>query len=188
MPTYNFNVAHLNAVVKYFNTLDKQPFPFTSLADDIKTTPEEIEAGNKLFSKDYFGCAQCHVVGNKLPAGTPDSWAPDLSLARSRLKPEWIIEWIKDPLALMPGTKMPTFYDPKSFDKAGPEDILQGDENLQIKALRSYLFDFANHPQEDVAPKVPPTKEEKPATPMDQPVNEPAGPTTPQEPSRKNAE
>jgi sulfur oxidation c-type cytochrome SoxX len=164
MPTYNFNVAHLNALVKYFNAHDKQPFPFTSLAEDIRTSPEEIEAGKKLFSNDYFGCAQCHVVGNKLPPGTPDSWAPDLSLAGTRLKPEWVVEWIKNPTALMPGTKMPTFYDPNSFDQAGPEDVLAGDEKRQIKALRDYLFSLKPGEQQAQAPTaVPPAKVIAPA-------------------------
>jgi mono/diheme cytochrome c family protein len=142
MPTYKLNVAHLNALIKYFNDLDNQEFPFASTGE-LKSSAEEIEAGRKLLSNDYFGCAQCHVIGNKLPAGSQDSWAPDLSLAKTRLKPEWVIDWIKNPSALLPGTKMPTFYDPKNFDTSGPEDILGGDENKQIKALRDYIFSLS---------------------------------------------
>ena len=105
---------------------------------------EEMEAGKKLFSSDYFDCAKCHVVGHQLPAGSPDSWAPDLSLAKSRLKPDWVIDWIRNPATVQPGTKMPTFYDPKNFDTAGPEDILNGDENKQIKVLRDFIFTLSS--------------------------------------------
>jgi hypothetical protein len=35
---------------------------------------------------------------------------------------------------------MPSFYDPGSFDTSGPDDILRGNENQQIQALRDYLL------------------------------------------------
>ena len=62
------------------------------------------------------------------------------ALAKDRLKPEWIIEWLKDPQTLLPGTKMPSYYDPQYFDDAGPDDVLDGDENEQIRVLRDYIY------------------------------------------------
>jgi hypothetical protein len=46
-----------------------------------------------------------------MPAN-PDklNWGPDLSLAKERLEPEWIAEWLRDPQSLSPGTKMPGFF------------------------------------------------------------------------------
>lgn len=168
MPTYNFNVSHLNALVKYFNALDREEFPFSSMPHQ-NPSAEEIAAGEKLFSNEYFGCAQCHIVGDKMPAGSPESWAPDFLLTKTRLKPEWIIDWIKNPQALMPGTKMPNFFDPNNFDKSGPEDILDSDENRQIKALRDYLMTLtpATLPKTPPAakPSVQPAPEKTPATP-----------------------
>jgi hypothetical protein len=38
---------------------------------------------------------------------------------------------------------MPTFYDPANFDTSGPDDVLNGDENRQIQALRDYLLTLA---------------------------------------------
>ena len=144
MPTYHFNANHLNALVKYFSALDKEEFPF---ADQVEpqASGEEYEEGKKLFSQDYFSCGSCHIIGEKMPSGTPEKWAPDFALAFKRLKPEWIKQWIKNPQALSPGTKMPTFFDPESFDAAGPEDVLNGDENLQIKALRDYILTLSNN-------------------------------------------
>ena len=49
-------------------------------------SPEEFEAGAKLFSKDYFDCAKCHIVGTQMPGGSPENWAPDFALAGSRLE------------------------------------------------------------------------------------------------------
>jgi len=144
MPTYAFNAAQINDLVKYFNYLDNSDFPFANMyhAKDMKQ--DSIVAGEKLFSKEYFGCAACHIVGDQMPSGSPDSWAPDFGIAKKRLRPEWILKWLADPTALLPGTKMPTYYDPKTFDTAGPEDVLSGDEHAQIRALRDYLLTLSS--------------------------------------------
>ncbi len=155
MPTYHFNATHLNALVKYFSALDGQD-TFTEKADHVMP-PEEFTAGEKLFSKDYFDCAQCHIVGDKLPSGSSEKWAPNFALARTRLRPEWIIEWIKNPQALLPGTKMPNFYDPQNFDSSGPEDILKGDENQQIRVLRDYILTLSGSEGKLSAPAQPTT-------------------------------
>jgi hypothetical protein len=53
----------------------------------------------------------------------------------------------------MPGTKMPTFYaDPNATD--GPPDILDGNDDEQIKALRDYVISLGL-PQ---APSSPPAQ------------------------------
>ncbi|MBP6344037.1 MAG: c-type cytochrome [Candidatus Omnitrophica bacterium] len=144
MPTYNFHTSELNGLVKYFSYLDNQQFPFDDIFNVHGMDPESVAAGEKLFSKDYFGCAACHIVGGTMPGGSPDSWAPDFAIAKTRLKPEWIVKWLTDPQALLPGSKMPTYFDPKSFDNAGPEDVLKGDERAQIRALRDYLMTISN--------------------------------------------
>ncbi len=139
MPTFGLTDAQTNSFIKYFSYLDNQDFPFIA-PKDIHMSDDEQLAGQKLFSKDYFNCATCHIVGSQMPAGSPDSWAPDFALAKRRLKPDWIIKWLKNPQALLPGTKMPTFFDPSYFDQSGPDDILKGDENEQIRVLRDYLL------------------------------------------------
>lgn len=144
MPTYSFNVSHLNSLVKYFNALDKTEFPY-NFEEDTSLSSSEYKAAEKMFT-EYFECGQCHIVGNKQPSGTKDTWAPDLVLAKTRLNPQWMIDWIKNPTALVPGTKMPTFYDPDDFENAGPEDIFKGDENRQIRVLRNYLMSLADKP------------------------------------------
>jgi cytochrome c2 len=153
MPSYRLNTSHLNMLVKYFNFLDKEEFPFFSRVDTT-LDEDQFQAGEKLFSQEYLGCNLCHVVGDRQPSGSVESWAPNLALAKTRLKPEWIIKWLKNPAALMPGTKMPTFWDPEYFEDSGPPDIAEGDENEQIRLLRNYLMSLADQPDgpETVAP------------------------------------
>jgi len=40
----------------------------------------------------------------------------------------------------MPGTKMPTYYDPDDLVGSAPPDILDGDPQKQIEALANYVF------------------------------------------------
>jgi mono/diheme cytochrome c family protein len=138
MPTFGFSDEETNTLLRYFTALSDAPFPF-------ETPPHvppaaDLAAARTLASKDYFACFSCHQQGAKKPEGDPSGWAPDLALARQRLRPEWIVDWIKDPQKLYPGTKMPTFYDAGSFESAGPDDLLGGDEERQIRALRDYLL------------------------------------------------
>lgn len=166
MPTYGFKAQELNGLLKYFSYLDDQEFPFEDAFNVHAISDESLSAGEKLFSKEYFGCAACHIVGDQMPGGSPDSWAPDFAISKTRLKAEWIIQWLVNPQDLLPGTKMPTYFDPKSFENSGPEDVLKGDEHSQIKALRDYLMTISNGPAaKDVQTKSSPAPKTQAVTP-----------------------
>ena len=129
MPTFNFTEEQVNALVRYFSYLDQQDFPFV---DDLKpkfTTEEYTNAKNLL--EQEFQCIKCHIKGNQMPGGSPANWAPNLAMAKQRLKPDWIVKWLLDPQKLLPGTKMPSYFDPAS---------LTAEEQDQIHALRDYIL------------------------------------------------
>jgi cytochrome c2 len=184
MPTYHFSAPQLNTLVKYFSYLDNEEFPFAEMYNPHSTNQELLQSGEKLFSKEYFGCAACHIVGDQMPSGSPDSWAPNFAISKKRLKPDWIIKWLTNPQDLQPGTKMPTYFDPKTFDEAGPTDVLNGDEKAQIRALRDYILTLSEHTPaaEEKTPKIPaavaPAEMKTPAAPA--PAEAPAAqPATP---------
>ncbi len=133
MPTFPLTIDEATTLSKYFSALAGKGFPYEFVRVE-EYAPGLVEAGRKLASKDYFDCFSCHVQGAKLPEGPPEGWAPDLSLARRRLRPEWIVKWLHDPQKIQPGTKMPSFY------PGGPDDILGGKEDQQIIALRDYIM------------------------------------------------
>ena len=83
-------------------------------------------------------CMQCHQPGEAASL-TASFLAPNLTLARERLKPDWIVEWLKDPQVLQPGTMMPTFF-PEG--QTPFPDVLGGDAVEQSKAIRDYLLIF----------------------------------------------
>lgn len=133
MPTFPVNIDEATTLSKYFAALAGKRFPYEFVRVE-EYSKELVEAGRKLASKDYFDCFSCHVQGSRLPEGPPEGWAPDLALARRRLRPEWIVKWLKDPQKVQPGTKMPSFF------PGGPDDILGGNEEQQIIALRDYIM------------------------------------------------
>ncbi|MFQ6112470.1 MAG: c-type cytochrome [bacterium] len=133
MPTFKLSDQEVNQLIEYFQALEGISEPFLEVK--IQLTSNEIKAAERLFSDDYLSCFSCHQVGRKKPAGPPSGWAPDFLLAPERLNPEWVFDWIADPQALQPGTRMPSFY-----PDAAPPDILKGDPDKQIEALRDYLM------------------------------------------------
>jgi mono/diheme cytochrome c family protein len=133
MPTFGLSDEHTNQIVSYFNGLSKVEIPYAYI-DDKKIPQENLDAARVLFSKDYFNCLSCHQQGDRKPEGPVEGWAPDLTLARQRLNPNWIIKWLQDPQKVEPGTKMPSFF------PGGPDNILEGKDNRQIEALRDYLL------------------------------------------------
>ena len=131
MPTFALNDAEVVAIARMFSALDNAGYPFENSKPD-PVAPEIAAAGAKLF--DEFKCMQCHGADQ---AGDTVSLAPDLALARSRLRPLWIEKLLRDPEAVQPGTTMPSYFpDMRSPDKT----ILGGDATLQIKALRNHIL------------------------------------------------
>ena len=139
MPTFGFDDRDASDLVHHFAAKENRPFPFQTLP---ATAPQgaELKAALTLFGPDYFNCWNCHQQGARKPSGPPEGWAPDLMLAHQRLNPDWIARWIENPQKLMPGTRMPTYFDPEDMEGSAPPDVLGGDPRRQIDALRDYIF------------------------------------------------
>jgi cytochrome c2 len=67
---------------------------------------------------------------------------PNLKDARLKLRKEWIPEWLKDPQAFRPGTKMPTYwYLSGDKDKGGIVPVSVQDE--ERKSIAAYIWQSA---------------------------------------------
>jgi mono/diheme cytochrome c family protein len=170
MPTFHVDNHEGDTLVDYFTAMADLQVPYVFLNTNLFPAAD-LDAGAKLMSKDYFNCFSCHQQGDKHPEGPPEGWAPDLGLAHARLNPDWIPLWLKDPQAIQPGTKMPSFY------PGGPDDILKGNEEEQRKAIRDYIFWFGTHPGQSLpsqvaspaeAPKTAPERKQKVSEKNDQ--------------------
>ncbi len=139
MPTFGLADPNLNDVIRYFGAVSNSMGPFQS--HDAVRASNLAGPGKGMF--ELLKCQQCHVLG-AIPKDQPTSnLAPDLRMASARLQPEWILEWLKNPARIQPGTRMPSFWPdyPKSFY---PQ--LSGDADAQIRSIRDHLLTLRGGP------------------------------------------
>ena len=139
MPTFGLDDVNVNGVIRYFGAVSNTVGPFQAHVTPVSNA--EDAGGNALFVK--LQCQKCHVLG-AIPKDQPTSnLAPDLRMASERLQPDWILQWLKSPLAILPGTKMPAFW--PDFPKSYYPDM-GGDGEAQIRAIRDHLLTLRGGP------------------------------------------
>ncbi len=139
MPTFGLDDPSLNGVISYFAAVSNTIGPFKT-HEVVRASINEA-AGKQLF--ELLKCQQCHVLG-AIPKDQPTAnLAPDLRMSAERLNADWILDWLKKPSDILPGTRMPAFWPdyPKSFY---PQ--LNGDAETQIRAIRDHLLTFRGGP------------------------------------------
>lgn len=148
MPTYSLTDEQWSNIILTFQFMDGGITTFET-PHTIAANSGSLPAGRFLASKDMGDCAKCHMLDGKEPSGNTADWAPDFALAKERLRPDWLIEWMRDPQVIMPGTRMPQPYIPSredvSFDGAEdyfPRELIRmaGDNEALLGALRDYVY------------------------------------------------
>lgn len=137
MPTFQLTGEEINKLQKYFLGLSNQEFELRDYAA-FEPDPKLLPVGKQIF--EDFQCLKCHPTGTAPPkAGevSTSDLAPNLRLARSRLKPEWIVVWLADPGKIQEGTRMPTFF---PDGQTLLPDVLEGDAHKQMVAIRDYVW------------------------------------------------
>lgn len=145
MPTFKMTEDEATVLARYFAVLEKEEYPYEYivetkekyLEEKEKEKPGYLTMAEHLFMSKNVNCASCHVRGDITPEGEPADWAPDLSKARNRLKPDWIVNWLLDPQLIQPGTKMPKFFREGMF-----QDIFPGTPEEQAVALKDLLMNL----------------------------------------------
>tara|TARA_B100001123_G_scaffold53926_1_gene56838 strand:- start:16223 stop:19111 length:2889 start_codon:yes stop_codon:yes gene_type:complete len=139
MPSFHLEDHDWNTALDYFGAVSDAIGPFRT--HDASVSREVIDTGEELF--DLLRCQQCHVL-DSIPDDQPtDNLAPDLRMARERLQPDWIVDWLVAPLDIQPGTRMPMFWTeyPGSFYPQFDQDAIR-----QIESVRDYLLTFSGGP------------------------------------------
>ncbi len=115
MPTFGFADDQATSLVAMFSAFDHAEYPYPYY--DVKNEQPKKAIGDAMFTN--LKCTSCHVVGDqKLTVEEAQKAAPNLLLARSRLRAEWIVKWLSNPDWIQPGTRMPSFW-------AGGMNLLQ---------------------------------------------------------------
>ncbi|MDE0400611.1 MAG: c-type cytochrome [Candidatus Poribacteria bacterium] len=138
MPTFGLSDDEATALVEYFSALDDEPFPYETL--EVPTpTRAELRVGKQIF--DELQCISCHPSqGEVIPEGSDKAGRPDLSLAKERLKPDWLIDWMKNPQAFQPGTAMPQAWPLVGGQHMAVDGYAGNDAEKQIQLVRDYMI------------------------------------------------
>ena len=143
MPSFTTTDAQASALVEYLYVLSGERF-LHDFAQPDQMLPAERAIGTEIFAK--LKCLNCHNLSAGGGRQAADL-APDLSMARERLRYGWILDWLKDPQALQPETRMPSFFpledddDPTSFSTP-LWDIMDGDAIKQMETLTATLYEL----------------------------------------------
>jgi mono/diheme cytochrome c family protein len=89
--------------------------------------------GRELMGVNGLGCVTCHSLNGRDSVGPP---GVDLALAPQRLRPHWFKEYLLDPAAYRPRTRMPEFF-PEG--KSTYTKLFEADPVKQIEAIWTYL-------------------------------------------------
>lgn len=114
----------------------------------LASSGDQMSIGQHLAVSDV-NCYQCHWHQGKPPEqeGTPIAWAPDLAIARERLREDWVHDWLWNPSLIYPGTAMPANF---SGDPAGYQETYPDSTNAdQIQAVMDWLYNLDRVPAED---------------------------------------
>jgi len=146
MPSFGLGEKQLNDLISYFQYWDDQKLQYErDYSVDINTSV--YKAGKVIH--DMGACNSCHFYGNEFPSGDPETWAPNLALSKERLRPDWLVEWFRNPQEIMLGTKMPKPYIPSKEELSTSDasevfgaDLMQfaGKEDDILKGLTNYVY------------------------------------------------
>jgi len=156
MPTFSFSENELGKLVRFFQALSRQPFPY--IPDQLPVlTAKETDMARSLFSSTAAPCLKCHQTGD--PNHDKVATAPNFLLAKTRLKPDWVERWLIDPQAISPGTAMPSGLFKKDAGQwvfSGPTPpSFQGYERDHTKLLVDYIFQLTPEEQRRVSSATP---------------------------------
>lgn len=102
--------------------------------------PDEklAEIGRKLTGQNGgLACTKCHSVGATEAVGVFEAPGINLMHTKSRLLKTYFHRWIRDPLRVEAGSKMPTFA---TQGKTQLNDVYDGDATQQFESIWQYLL------------------------------------------------
>jgi mono/diheme cytochrome c family protein len=148
MPTFGLPDDQATTLVGMFNALDGSEYPYRDYRGYTLEGPRKQQAQTAFAQAQ---CTQCHTLGDNPPPDIAAKGAPNLLLAKHRLRPEWLARWIRDPQVLYPGVNMPSFFNsgnplvglaanPATANLPGAQELSKMDAAGVIYLLRDFLM------------------------------------------------
>jgi cytochrome c551/c552 len=161
MPTFPLSHEQVTAIVRYFATWDGQDYPYQAPHVNELSEPQKLYALTHMIAPDAANCLSCHYQGDfPVERGKTElaKMAPDFNMVSSRLRPEWVKQWLLKPQNWMPYTKMTAFWATVDRPKDAPwpsesdpflspvpvwnkvPDFPQVTTEQQVEMVRDFLF------------------------------------------------
>ncbi len=159
MPKFHMSDAEAAAIARYFAIVDRveEPYDYVPEREEAYIRRREadrpgyfLQAWNLLTMRPRGDqqqngqqarlCASCHRIGTVYPqGGTPEDMGPDLHKVATRLRSEYLWQWIASPRRLLPYTGMPA-----NFSAVTPQfqDVFKGSSIDQVIAVKDVLLNF----------------------------------------------
>ncbi|QDU07891.1 c-type cytochrome [Gimesia aquarii] len=134
MPRFQHTKADKEALLDYLVSHDRVPDdgprqPDFMIDSSDQNRAQLLIAGQTITGAKGFSCISCHVLGDYKPRnvalGTRGS---DLLMLGKRMRKEYFLRWVHNPLRIVPGMEMP------ALKKSVPK-VLGGDINRQLDAI-----------------------------------------------------
>jgi len=143
--------ARFSDLLAYAASVDYQAFPAVNPEHErlVRQSPSYLENAHVGVGSDLARtgpkCFTCHIDNGQLPEAEPISWAPDLAFTQSRLREDWVVEWLRNPALLYPGTSMPGNFlsEPAQYQELFPDST----NDDQINAITDWLFNYDQVPK-----------------------------------------
>jgi hypothetical protein len=158
MPKFNMSSADAAKLVNYFAAMDGAEYPYEF---DPRTTSEHLDSLEASHDGKYLEgavgvvtdnnyCVKCHLVGDFAPAGSMRAMGPRLDRVHNRLRPDYALRWLADPVRILPYTGMPQNIPP---NKPIDQKLFKGTSQEQLDALVDLLMNFDRFAQNQLSIK-----------------------------------
>jgi mono/diheme cytochrome c family protein len=81
--------------------------PAAAAASSAATVESDLQAGTSLYGQLF--CSSCHAVQNAYGVLLGGDFGPELTKIGSKVKPQWLAAWLRNPADFFTGTKMPHY-------------------------------------------------------------------------------
>ncbi len=166
MPNFRMSSDEAAKLVNYFAAASGAEFPYEFKSRQSASYLAEQEVGHDNRLGEAMGivvngnyCVKCHAVEDFSPQGDPATFGPNLADVYSRLRPEYLRDWVANPKRILPYTGMPVNipYKAEAENLGGiAQAIFRGTSLEQLDGLVDLLMNFDTYAkrQTSVTPMV----------------------------------
>jgi mono/diheme cytochrome c family protein len=142
MPNFGLTEAQAQALVDGFSAAARTTNPYTYVAKE-RVVSEQFERGVRRFQ--HYKCVQCHPTSideGLSPDVDPDDLSINLMLSKTRLRPDWIKDFMARPKEIAgQDTRMPTVF----FTVDGVPKVEHPQEDIEV--ITAYLMAMEEPPE-----------------------------------------